>query len=414
MALYIYKSPRCNKESDAIANKVLEVIREGKAPPAAKLAAAKGLFPLSNEEMLEVLVTLGNDADAEIRQTAAATLDTMDGYAYASLAADPNAPANVLGFLCLWQNSPRPIREATILNRTTPDAALARLAVISQDAAIVEAISLKQQSLIDCPDIIEAILHNPVSSLEAQRRVTEAREEFFEKRFGVQMVAEERRVQAEAAAAKSAKEIFIDSLDDLVRLGLIDETADLVDDSLIEEYEAEVGFLDEARPQPEEQIDYEAIIGEVLHDEDEYENKTPAERKAMFQMIALMSIKERVLLGMKGTREARMILVRDPNRLVASSVLRNPRLTEQEVESISTIRALPEEVLRLIAMNRAWTRSYLVIHNLVKNPRTPIAMSLNFLNRIQTRDLRNLASNKNIPDVIRTMANRMYLKRSGT
>ena len=117
------------------------------------------------------------------------------------------------------------------------------------------------------------------------------------------------------------------------------------------------------------------------------------------------------MLAIKGTREARMILVRDPNRVVACAVLRNPRLTDNEVEYISSIKTAPEDVLRQIGMNRAWTRSYLVIHNLVRNPRTPVALSLNFLNRIQTRDLRNLASNKNIPDVIRTMANRMYLKR---
>lgn len=365
--------------------------------------------------MLEVLVLLGSDTDEQIRKTAAATLDTIDPHLYTGLAADPTAPAEVLGFLCLWQNSPRQIREATILNRATPDIALAHLATISQDASVVEAISLKQQSLIDCPAIIEAILRNPVTSLEAQRRATEVREEFFEKEFGAQMVAEERRVRAEAAAAKSAKEIFIDSLDDLVRLGLIDETADLIDDTLVNEYESEVGVLDEVRPALEDQLDYESIIGDILNDEEEdMARKTPAERKAMFQQIAIMSIKERVLLGMKGTREARMILVRDPNRIVSCSVLRNPRLTENEIENISTIRALPEDVLRQIGLNRAWTRSYIVIHNLVKNPRTPIAMSLNFLNRIQTRDLRSLAGNKNIPDVIRTMANRMYLKRSGT
>jgi hypothetical protein len=74
---------------------------------------------------------------------------------------------------------------------------------------------------------------------------------------------------------------------------------------------------------------------------------------------------------------------------------------------------VPEEVLRQIGYTRSWTRSYVVIHNLVRNPRTPIATSLNFINRIQTRDLRVLSQNKNIPDVIRQTANRLYLKRAG-
>ncbi len=106
-----------------------------------------------------------------------------------------------------------------------------------------------------------------------------------------------------------------------------------------------------------------------------------------------------------------MILIRDPNRPVCAAVIQNPRITDQEVETISALKSVNEEVLRLIGMNRAWTRNYLVIHNLVRNPKTPVALSLNFLNRIQSRDLRQLGMNKNVPEVIRTMAGRMYVKR---
>ena len=109
-----------------------------------------------------------------------------------------------------------------------------------------------------------------------------------------------------------------------------------------------------------------------------------------------------------------MILIRDPNRIVAGAVLRNPRLTETEIESISAVKTVPEDVLRQIGQKRAWTRSYTVIHNLVRNSRTPIATSLAFLSRIQTRDLRALSLNKYIPDVIRQSSQRLYLKRSGS
>ena len=131
----------------------------------------------------------------------------------------------------------------------------------------------------------------------------------------------------------------------------------------------------------------------------------------MFARIARMTVKDRIKFALKGTREVRMILIRDPNRPVCAAVIMNPRITDQEIESIAGLRAVNEEVLRLIGNNRAWTRSYAVIHNLVRNPKTPVAISLNFLNRIQTRDLRQLGSNKNIPEVIRQMASRMYMKR---
>jgi hypothetical protein len=375
------------------------------------MAAARGMFPLTNEEMLEALVTLSSDESEEIRAAAAATIDALEPESFIALASETSAPAEVLGFLCVWPRAPREIVEATIFNRATPDAALARLAALSNDPRIIEAISLKQQSLIRSPAIIEALLANPDRTPEAERRAREVREEFFDKRFGARLVAEEQRVQAEAEAASRAdreawqSRVAVEGIEDLVRLGLVDEA---IDDSFIAEYEAEFGPFDTAAPDLEIQQEIEETINEVQS----VEGSVPPERLPVFQQIALMSIKDRVMLAIKGTREARLILIRDPNRVVAGAVLRNPRLTDQEVENIASIKTVPEDVLRQIGHTRAWTRSYVVIHNLVRNPRTPIAQSLGFLNRIQTRDLRALSSNKNIPDVIRTTAARLYIKRN--
>jgi hypothetical protein len=377
------------------------------------------MIPLANDDMLEVLVALASDADEEIRNTAALSIDNLDAQSFAPMATNAEAPAEVLGFLCLWSNTPQEILESVIFNRSTPDAALARLAHQSRDPQILEAISLKQQSLIHAPDIIDAILSNPARTPEAERRATEVRQEFFEKRFGARMIADEQRARAEAEATEQAEKDFaknaivVDSLEDLVRLGLIDELASSIDDELISEYEAEVGPLDTASPSAD-RLEIENLLGDILSSDEVFSTaeRMPSDRIAMFQQIALMSIKDRVLLGIKGTREARMILVRDPNRIVAGAVLRNPRITDNEIEYISSLKTAPEDVLRQIGAKRAWSRSYAVIHNLVRNPRTPIAISLGFLNRIQTRDLRNLGTNKNIPDVIRTTSSRMYLKRS--
>jgi hypothetical protein len=212
---------------------------------------------------------------------------------------------------------------------------------------------------------------------------------------------------ARLAAIEAAKDtVSVGGIEDLVRLGLIEEG---VDDSVVSEYESMFGPLDEAPPPPDQQIHLDELLGAA----GEPDQDISEVRKPVFQQIALMSVKERVMLAIKGTREARMILVRDPNRIVAGAVLRNPRLTDAEVESISAIKTVPEDVLRQIGQHRAWTKSYSVIHNLVRNPRTPISISLGFLNRMLTRDLRALSLNKNIPDVIRTTASRLYLKRGG-
>lgn len=375
-----------------------------------KLAAARGLLPLSNEELLESLVTLSADPSEAVRAATTATLADVNPETFSHLAAHTETPGDVLGFLCLWPRAPRELVEAIIFNPSTPDAALAQLASRSPDSKIIEAISLKQQSLIRSPDIIDAILTNSASSFEAERRAREVREEFFEKQFGVRMIADEQRVQGDAAREAERAErdtVSIGGIDDLIRLGLIEEG---VDDSLISEYEQEYGPFAASPPDQDEQLDIQRVVGEIAADGLEF----TVDRVPVFQRVALMSVKDRVMLAIKGTREARMILVRDPNRIVASAVMRNPRLTDTEVEQIAAVKTVPEEVLRQIGAARAWTRSYLVIHNLVRNSRTPIATSLSFMNRIQTRDLRALSQNKNIPDVIRQTSYRLYLKRSAT
>jgi hypothetical protein len=63
-----------------------------------------------------------------------------------------------------------------------------------------------------------------------------------------------------------------------------------------------------------------------------------------------------------------------------------------------------DDVLRTIGMARAWTKSYAVVHALVRNPKTPLALSMNFLQRINDRDLRGLSTNRNIPEVLRLAA----------
>ncbi|HYV04126.1 MAG TPA: hypothetical protein VFB82_06065 [Blastocatellia bacterium] len=377
----------------------------GSAPEVVKLAAARGLLPFSNEEMLEALVALTNDTSESIKSVAGATMDKLDPLTFMGLASDRNTPPSVLGFLCLWRQAPRELVEAALFNAATPDDALVQLAGSTKHAAIIEAISFKQQSLIRSPSIIEAILANPARTPEAERRVREVREEFFDKQFGAQMVAEQERVRAEAEAVERDT-VKVGGLEDLIRLGLIDEG---IDDSFVLEYEQEYGPFDEGPPRPDERFDVEQVVNEIATQD---EGDLSVDRMPVFFQVAMMSVKERVMLAIKGTREARMILIRDPNKMVATAVLRNPRVSDTEVENIASMKSVAEDVLRLIGQNRAWTRAYPVIHNLVRNPRTPIATSLGFLNRIQSRDMRALSANKNIPDVIRSTAYRLFIKRT--
>ncbi len=122
------------------------------------------------------------------------------------------------------------------------------------------------------------------------------------------------------------------------------------------------------------------------------------------QKIARMTFPQRLKAAVKGSREMRAILVRDPNKMISAAVLSSPKLTEQEVESIARMANVSEDVLRTIATNRAWTKNYSVVVGLTKNPKTPLAMSMNLMNRLSERDLTQLAVDRNVPDPLRVAA----------
>jgi hypothetical protein len=122
------------------------------------------------------------------------------------------------------------------------------------------------------------------------------------------------------------------------------------------------------------------------------------------QRIASLKVAQRIALAMKGSREERAILIRDPNKIVGVAVLSSPKMNDSEVESIAKMSSISDEILRLIAHTRAWIKSYPVVLALTKNPKTPLGVSMNLLSRLNERDLRMLSTDRNIPDVLRITA----------
>ena len=133
----------------------------------------------------------------------------------------------------------------------------------------------------------------------------------------------------------------------------------------------------------------------------------PAEDElSTLQRVAQMSVAERVVAAMKGTREERTILIRDSNKLVTVAVLSSPKITETEVESIARMTTVSEEALRIIGRTRAWMKNYAIMAGLARNPKTPVALSMNLLARLTDKDLKVISTDRNVPDVIRMSARR--------
>ena len=394
-------------------NPVVQAIISGKAPQPARLAAARGMLPLPQNDLLEVLVALTSSEDTQIATAATETLkgESSEDLLIAASGQD-TAPA-VLAYLAIQPDTKPEVYEATILNLRTPDQALAKLAATTPHGTLLELITINQQRLVRCPEIIDAILANPACGAEAERRARETRKEFFEKERGARQIADELRARGETAAAEFFETAELStaagelSLDDAWLIAQHIEVSDAdLDDAWLpaERYEELIS---------ETASDAAANLQRVLENERLEKGEVNAERVSLIRRIMFMNAKDRMKLAMKGDREARSILIRDSNKVVCSAVVNNPRITEQEIENIASMRTVSDEVLRLIAMNRTWARSYPIIHNLARNPRMPIPTAMNILNRIRTKDLQNLTQNRNVSEAVRRQALRLWQARSG-
>jgi len=136
------------------------------------------------------------------------------------------------------------------------------------------------------------------------------------------------------------------------------------------------------------------------------EPEKPAEENAQstLQRIAAMTVAQRIGLAMKGSREERAILIRDPNKLVSVAVLSSPKMSEPEVESIAKMASISEEILRIIANTRGWMKRYGIVLALARNPKTPVAISMNLLSRLTEKDVRAISTDRNVPEVLRITA----------
>jgi hypothetical protein len=135
-------------------------------------------------------------------------------------------------------------------------------------------------------------------------------------------------------------------------------------------------------------------------------------RQTLLQQISRMTVAQRVQYAMKGSSEARRTLIRDTNKVVQRSVLQSPRLTDQEVEAFASMANLTDEILRLIANNRNFRKNYIVVRNLINNPKTPLDVTLHMLPILNPVDLKKLTMNKNVPETLRSTALKLQRTRA--
>ncbi len=342
-------------------SQVLKSLLNPQVPHNIRLMAARGLAPLPPSELIQVLVFLTADAEPEIATQAQLTIRGLSEDEIRARLADRNCSSEVLEYFAS-ANQSESVLEALILNSATPNRAIEALA-LTVSGRLLERILDNRVRLLNAPGILDNIKRNTCASPEVQRLVQEIETEFFGNKKRNYALAETEEKKAPSS-------------DDAVYL------------------------------QPETVPDDLSLESLPLD---------PEEREAaLTTRIARMSVRQKIQHALLGTREARSILIRDANKEVARSVLQSPKLSENEIETYASMRNVSEDILREIGNSRDWTRGYGVVHNLIKNPKTPPMVSQRLLFRLQSKDLSLLARDRGIPEAVRQGAQRALKQRSNS
>lgn len=121
-------------------------------------------------------------------------------------------------------------------------------------------------------------------------------------------------------------------------------------------------------------------------------------------VIPNLNVGQKMQLAIKGSKDARRILAKDPNKNIIISLLKNPRIQIDEVEMIAKSKQSAEEILREITNNREWMQKYNIVLALVSNPKTPLPISLRLLPNLRKRDISQIAKSKDVANVLKSAA----------
>ncbi len=160
-----------------------------------------------------------------------------------------------------------------------------------------------------------------------------------------------------------------------------------------------------------------AEIKEILEkvDEDNWLAEITVEEKTLstLQKINNMKLPDKVKLALEGTKTERMILLRDPSKVVVKAVLGSPKISEDEILIFLKIKSIDKEFIGKIAKSKEWTKKYPVVQGLVHNPKTPVTEAMRLTRNLHHRDLVVLSRDRNANPVVMKFAKNLLNQRQG-
>jgi hypothetical protein len=385
-------------------SKILDQIKRNAVPAGVLRSAAKGALPLPPAEMLEILVYLTQNP--VFAQEARMTLAGWDILAAVEVVSDPAASPDVIAYYWTESNRRSALMPSLIENTAVSENLLIEVAATGRREVV--SLMLSSPRARSSAAVVGALCANPSLTPEELKELQATEEP-------APTTTPAAHDDEVAAALHAWHQAHADEI--AAEEG---KPFELVGKNEDEEYGAASGSEvrtsqdTESPPSLSPAVDVSATLAlTALGTAPRLKPVVDHKNMSLLQRLAKMTPAERVRTAFNGDRDERLILIRDGAKIVQSSVLASPKLTEPEVESFASATNVSENVLREIARSRRFMKVYNVGRNLVNNPKCPLDLSLNLVKKLMVYDLKSLRHSKSIPETLRRVAAELYKEKTG-
>jgi hypothetical protein len=400
--------------------RIIDQIRASKLPSGMMQFAARGALQVPAAENIEILVHLARH-NKVFGDLARMTLAGWDEKACLAAAGNPQTSREVLDYFIAPDNLRPKLLPALVENPSVPENELVKLAISGLPETIE--VLLKSARVQYLENVLVALKANPHLNPEQAQKIDQ-----------LTRIPEETPVE-EVAAVATGSEAKIESPAETEETGAAAAPGSSEDEENVSAYLKEHAHEIEA----EGEKPFQSIGGVVEMLGSDYfpvtqqadlttvaakpsasgaavkpgtahkpEKHGEAKRENALQKINSLDVKGRIQLALKGNKEERSLLIRDGTKVVALAVLEAPKISDGEVERFASQKNVLEAVLRQIPLKRRFAKNYIVVRNLVANPRTPLDLGLGLMKNLLIQDLKNISANKEVSETIRKLALKMY------
>lgn len=366
-------------------------------PPPLRMMAARGMLPLEPTETVSVLCYLAGCGVEALENAARASILEIPQSVLEAALSNPDLAGPVLHCAAQLVASDSERLLPVLFNASTPDRAFVELARRLKDPSTLQVIAQNEARCIRVPELVVAVYLNDATPMSAATRIAE-----LAARSGLELTQIPGWDEIKASALGIDGVVAEEPTESPEELDLTFQELTRGEHSAVDLDPRELEKL--AKGEGTDEAGASASADEPADDDSR-------RLKAIWVKLKELTIPQRCRLAVVGDSTARRYLIRDPRLGVAISVLQNPKIRESEITLYAQQKSLAEDIIRVIARNREWTKNYQTRLALVRNPKTPTAAAMSFMSMLHEKDVRLLQRDKEVPGYIQKQAGQFLARR---